>query len=162
MRVSVLTKKMMLVIAEGFGLGLSPVASGTVGTLPGILIAWAIAGLSWPYQTAVCVVLTLVAIPICHTAEAMLGRKDDGRIVADEYMTFPISLIGLDWLAAPWILALAFVTSRVMDIIKPFPAKQLQNLRGGFGIVVDDFFSTLYALALNHVVVCFANKFFFE
>jgi phosphatidylglycerophosphatase A len=50
------------------------------------------------------------------------------------------------------MLVLAFLTHRVLDIIKPFPARQLQALPGGWGIAVDDVVSSLYALALNHVI----------
>jgi phosphatidylglycerophosphatase A len=39
-----------------------------------------------------------------------------------------------------------------MDIIKPPPAAQAQAIRGGTGIVLDDLFSSLYALVLNHLI----------
>ncbi|MDA0576980.1 MAG: phosphatidylglycerophosphatase A [Verrucomicrobia bacterium] len=137
-------------LATGFGLGYSPVASGTFGTLPGLLIVMALAGESLRTQIIAAVVMAVVAIPICSHAEEKFGRKDDGRIVADEYGTFLIATLGLPWLAHPWLLGLAFVTSRITDIIKPPPARQSQSLTGGVGIVMDDVFSTLYALALNH------------
>jgi phosphatidylglycerophosphatase A len=94
--------------------------------------------------------LLLLAIPICDVAEKHFGRKDDGRIVADEFMTFPIGLLGLP--LSPWLLALAFFTNRVFDVLKPFPANRLQRLPGGLGIVVDDGVAALYSLLVNHVV----------
>jgi phosphatidylglycerophosphatase A len=60
--------------------------------------------------------------------------------------------LGLPWLQHLWLLPVAFVVARVLDVVKPFPARQSQRVRGGGGIVVDDFISTLYALALNHLV----------
>jgi phosphatidylglycerophosphatase A len=51
------------------------------------------------------------------------------------------------------MLAVAFVICRILDIWKPFPAMQAQNLKGGLGIVVDDFVSTTYALVINHALV---------
>jgi phosphatidylglycerophosphatase A len=42
--------------------------------------------------------------------------------------------------------------ARILDIIKPPPARQSQNLHGGLGIVMDDLISTLYALAANHAI----------
>jgi phosphatidylglycerophosphatase A len=142
------------VLATGGGLGLSPFAPGTAGTLPGLGIAVVLGmcGMDWVWQAAVAAVLAAVAIPICGAAERLYGTKDDRRIVADEYLTFPICVLGLPWMAHPWLLALAFVTNRAMDVIKPPPARQLQEVRGGAGIVLDDFFSTLYALALNHAL----------
>lgn len=146
-------KKLVLLFANGFGTGLSPFASGTTGTAPGIIIAFLLARLWWPWQSLICIVMTLLAIPICDAAEKIYGKKDDGRVVADEYLTFPICLIGLNWIENLWILPMAFVVCRILDIWKPFPARQAQELKGGLGIVVDDFVSTTYALGVNHLLV---------
>lgn len=144
--------RMALWLATGFGLGLIPIASGTFGTLIALPVVW----LFWDYfsfgpvfQTLVAVVLSLVAIPICSVAERCYGTKDDGRIVADEYMTFPLCMIGLPW--NPWVLLTAFVSCRFFDIAKPAPADQLQRIKGGTGIVIDDVVASLYSLLFNHV-----------
>jgi len=150
-------RKMAVCVATGGGLGYSPVASGTAGTLPGVLIV----ALLWPcgtgyptihamaIQIVAAVILAILAVPLCDIAEAHFKKKDDGRIVADEFMTFPICMIGLP--LTPWVVAMAFVSNRVFDILKPPPARGLQALTGGLGIVIDDVFATLYSLAANHV-----------
>ena len=148
-------KTLTKMLATGFGLGYSPVASGTVGTIPGIVIAYllfsGVAGdIGLMVQVCIVIALTAVAVPICDRAEDLFRKKDDGRIVADEYLTFPICLLGLPW--EPWVVAMAFVTCRLMDILKPPPAHGLQSLKGGFGIVVDDVVASLYSLALNHLL----------
>ena len=152
-------KKLIILVANGFGTGLSPFASGTTGTLPGILIAYALTRVAWPWQVAICLAMTVIAIPICDAAEKIYGKKDDGRVVADEYLTFPICLIGLPWVDNLWILGVAFVVCRILDIWKPFPARQAQNLKGGLGIVVDDFISTSYALGVNYLLVYLVSRF---
>lgn len=152
-------KKICVLIATGFGLGYSPVASGTAGALLGIPLSWALSFLPLLGNIAACIALALVCIPICSVAEEALGgEKDNGKIVADEYMTFPICVLGLNWLAPGcwWIMPMAFVMNRVMDIIKPFPAFRLQALKSGLGITVDDFFASSYALAANWLIVIFA------
>ena len=149
-------KKVCTWIATGFGLGYSPVASGTVGSLWGLLIVWGIAAVKMPIwgQVVLCVALTLICIPVCDVAEKALGgKKDDGRIVADEYLTFPICMIGLPWQEHWWIMPMAFVVCRFMDIVKPFPAYRMQSLKGGLGITIDDFFASLYALGTNWLLV---------
>jgi phosphatidylglycerophosphatase A len=145
-------RRLAVLLATGFGLGLSPVASGTVGSLLGVLIAGATVSLSVLGQAAVAVVLAVIAIPICGIAERHFGQKDDRRIVADEYLTFPLCLIGINWVLHPWLLGVAFVTNRLLDIVKPPPARQIQQLKGGLGVVLDDVFSSLYALAANHAI----------
>jgi phosphatidylglycerophosphatase A len=37
-----------------------------------------------------------------------------------------------------------FVVFRVLDVIKPWPARQLEDLPGGFGIVLDDAMAGVY------------------
>lgn len=153
-------------VATSFGLGYAPIASGTFGAIPGAALAYAVAfcgaraGISpaWEIagQVAFAALLSGLAIPICDAAEKMFGTKDDGRIVADETLTFPVCTIGLPLLTAPWMLGVAFVVNRICDIVKPPPARRLQDLHGGFGIVIDDFVACLYALAINHAIYwCF-------
>ncbi len=72
-------------------------------------------------------------------------------MVADEYLTFPICMIGLPF--NPWVLLVAFISCRFFDIVKLPPANQLQRVKGGLGIVIDDVFASLYSLAVNHIVV---------
>ncbi|MBN2302168.1 MAG: phosphatidylglycerophosphatase A [Lentisphaerae bacterium] len=144
--------KVMMILATGFGLGLSPVASGTFGSMLGVAIVLAMCRLPWYGQVLIAVALASVAVPICGIAEKQFKEEDDGRIVADEYMTFPLCAVGIPWLMHPWFLAVIFVVNRLLDIIKPPPAWQAQRLPGGIGVVADDIVSSLYALALNHVL----------
>ena len=144
-------QKISVFVATGFGIGLvSPVAPGTAGSLPGVLLALWVTQQHLPLQILVCVGVTFLAIPICDAAENVLGKKDDGRICADEWMLFPICTIGLPLTQHLWLIPLCFVVARVCDIIKPPPARALQELHGGTGIVIDDFFASLYALVINH------------
>lgn len=143
-------------LATGAGLGFSPVASGTVGSVWGVLLVWLMQPLSAAAYAALCLGLTLIAVPICGGAEKVFGRKDDGRIVADEYLTFPICMIGLPF--TPWLVAVSFLSNRFFDILKPPPARQLQALHGGIGIVIDDVLATFYSLAFNHLVYWAAQR----
>jgi len=143
-------KNLIKWIAVGFGTGWSPIMPGTVGTLVGLPLAWGLMYLPSVWcQIGTCLVLTLIAIPICGVAEKMIGGKDPGCIVADEYLTLPITVIGL---SSPWALLSGFVFHRIFDITKPPPIKQLQHIHGGFGIVIDDFLAALIALGVNHLV----------
>jgi len=149
-------KKLVVAIANGFGFGHAPVASGTFGALVGVPFAVALTAIPdvW-LQAAVALALVLLAIPVCEIGEKHYGKKDPGQVVADEWMLLPICFVGQapvwqwlvagNWAPAAAFVALAFVTSRVFDILKLFPAYRLQALHGGFGIVFDDFFADLYA-----------------
>ncbi len=146
-------KKVITFIAQGFGLGYSPVAPGTVGSLLGCLLVWGLTILNFNIYVniAICVALTLICIPICSVAEKYIGKTDPGGVVADEYLLFPICMLGLydKWLEHWWLMPMCFVVARVMDIAKPYPAYQLQKLHGGLGITIDDFIASIYALGIN-------------
>lgn len=141
-------------VAIGFGTGLSPIMPGTVGTLVGLPLTWGVMMLhpNLGLQIGICVALTLLSIPICEVAERMIGGKDPACIVADEYLTLPITIIGL---TSPWAILSGFILHRIFDITKPPPIKQLQHIHGGFGITIDDFLAALIALGLNHLLFHF-------
>ncbi len=141
-------------LATGFGLGLFvPFAPGTFGSLPGVALAYGISVLPLYLQLPVCLALTLLAIPICEYAEQVLGIHDDGRIVADEWMLFPIALIGMPLTTLPWwSMLIFFAVVRFFDIVKLPPAECLQAIPGGRGIVIDDFIANLYSLAVNWLI----------
>lgn len=152
-------RRCAVAVATGFGLGYSPFASGTCGALLGIPLALGVSrlyGHVW-LQVAIALALTLLAVPVCDAAEKFFGKKDDGRIVADEYMLLPICFVGQgpvwEWLRnggddmvrAIVFIAFAFVVSRIVDILKPSPCRQIQRVEGGLGVVLDDFFASLYS-----------------
>ena len=134
-------------LAFGFGAGLAPLAPGTVGSLPGVLLAWLTLDLGLYVQLAVAASLFVAGIPICGASARKLGIHDHGGIVWDEicgmYVTLllaPASLLGF---------AAAFGLFRLFDIVKPWPIRDLDHrLGGGLGIMLDDLVAALYALIL--------------
>ncbi len=148
-----ISTRMTVAFATGFGLGLSPVMSGTVGSLWGVVLVLAMAPLSVPWYALTAFLLVLLAVPVCDVAERYFQKKDDGRIVADEFMTFPICMIGLPVsLEFWWVLPMAFVTNRMFDIFKLPPARQFERMGGGAGVVFDDAAASAYSLILNHAL----------
>ncbi len=155
-------QKFFAFVASGFGLGRSPFAPGTVGTLLGLPIVWFV-NTRWgvPGQVVAAVLQVLVAVPLCQAAENEFKTKDPKPCVADEYLTFSLCLIGLPVLGQPGglvMMGMAFLTHRFFDIAKIWPAHDLQRLKGGLGIVIDDVFASLYALAVNHLAWLLVQK----
>ena len=155
-------KTLNLFLATGLGIGLIvPFAPGTFGSIPGVALAYLTTQFPLWLQLPVCLGLTMLAIPICDAAEKYLGIKDDGRISADEWMLFPIAVIGLPLATLPWwMMLIFFLIVRAVDIIKPYPCRQLQSIPGGRGIVIDDFIANIYSLALNwgiYILWCYLH-----
>lgn len=123
--------------AFGFGIGLVPVAPGTVATL-----AAAVAGLLlWPLPLAVrfllVAVMALAGIWICGQSARRLEARDHPAIVWDEIVGFLAVTLVLPPVLLWW--AVAFVLFRLFDILKPWPIGRLdRSVGGGLGIMIDD------------------------
>lgn len=130
-------------LATGFGLGLAPIAPGTVGSLLGIPLAWWLLSRPLLQQGAIMAVLLVLAVPVCHVAAWHYAGLDHGSIVADEYLAFPLVVIGLQAARHPLVMALAFVVYRFFDSLKPPPIHLAEYVQGGFGIVLDDVIAAL-------------------
>jgi phosphatidylglycerophosphatase A len=121
------------------------VAPGTVASALTALILWAMPW-SRPGWILVFLTVTLGGIWAAHRAERLLGAKDPGAIVVDEVAGMTLAVLPFPPTAA--VLVAGFVLFRIFDIVKPFPARGSQRVRGGLGVVVDDLIAGLYALAL--------------
>jgi phosphatidylglycerophosphatase A len=137
-------------IGSGFYTGYFPIASGTVGSLAAIVIYF-IPGFE---QLFIIIPATLVfmayGIFVGTKFEAQYG-KDPSECTVDEVVGTWISLIALP--KTLWIIVAAFFLWRILDIIKPSPARNLERLKGGLGIMIDDVISGLYTLIIMHLVV---------
>ena len=121
-------------------------------------LALAMTRLRLRWQLALCLLLVLIAVPVSEHAEARLGVKDDGRILVDEMLAFPVATLALPLWRHPWLLPGVLVTSWVLDSTKPPPVAQAQAIAGGAGIVLDDVLANLYTLALAHLVLWLYRK----
>lgn len=83
-----------MLLAGGFGLGWLPFAQGTLGSLLGIPLAWWLVGRTLTNQVILTVALLAIGVPLCHWASIWLGGGDAPQIVADEFLAFPIVILG--------------------------------------------------------------------
>ncbi len=137
-------------LATGLGLGLVAPAPGTCGAaIWGLPLAWAIGqlpGVGW--QVGVLLVLNLIGIPLATVAGRVLGgKKDNQAIIWDEIATMPIVFLIVP--LTNWKIGLVgFAAHRLMDITKPPPARQLEHLPDGLGVMADDWIAGIYACLL--------------
>ena len=155
-----------VVVATGLGLGLSPIAPGTFGSLLGVGLAYLlISNLKFEallLQNALLLVgllVTLIGIWAGTRAERIFERKDASQIVIDEVAgqliafscvaPYSAQLEGRWW----WAFIAAFALFRLFDIFKPYPINKLQDLTGGFGVMMDDVLAGIYAaLSLSFIL----------
>jgi len=138
-------------VATALGAGYSPVAPGTAGSLVGLALFWPLHRFGLPVQIAAVVFLFLLGVKCSTMLAASVGRKDPGLVVVDEVVGMWTTLLLLPF--TPAVAALAFVAFRVMDVLKPYPARQLEGLPGGWGIMSDDLMAGVYANLLLQVLL---------
>jgi phosphatidylglycerophosphatase A len=128
------------------GVGYLPLAPGTFGSLVGVGIFLLLSRTAIGFVVSI-VAITFVGIWAGSRTEELAGRKDPGKIVVDEVAgqliaTLPLALLG-QWSVVT--IMVSFVLFRFFDIVKPYPANRLQDLKGGFGIMFDDLVAGVYA-----------------
>lgn len=136
------------VVSCGY-LGCAPFAPGTVGTLGGVAIAWALRDSEnyLPWLLSCVVVIYLIGRSLGDWSEKYAGGKDPGFFVLDEVIGY---LITVAWLGGPTLLTLAvgFAVFRFFDIVKPWPIRNVERIGGGDGILLDDVVAGLYGWLL--------------
>lgn len=142
---------MATLVATGLGCGYAPVAPGTAGSLLGLAMFWPLAQLRPWAQLAALAALVLLGAATGSSVARRLAIKDPGVVVVDEVAGMWVTLLFVP--LTPVNAAAGFFLFRVADVVKPFPARRLERLRGGWGIIADDLMAGVYAnLALRLVL----------
>jgi len=143
-----MTRLAVFICSFGY-IGFFPVAPGTVGSAAGIAVYLAIRDVSPAIQLALVVALFVVGVILTKPCEESLNCVDPGPIVIDEVMGMLLTLFmnPVGWVG----LLLAFILFRALDVAKPFPARQLERLPAGLGVMSDDAMAAVYANLLLRV-----------
>jgi phosphatidylglycerophosphatase A len=159
-------------IATGLFSGYIPGASGTIGSLLGLAIYW-IPGVHDGPWLPVLVALGLVAGALSADSVARATGHRLSKVAARSKETFQAgaihapdpSIVVIDEIVGMWISLLflpaslplsiaAFIAFRVFDVLKPEPARWLERIPGGWGIMLDDVAAGIYAnLACRLMIV---------
>jgi phosphatidylglycerophosphatase A len=148
-------------IATVFGVGLSPLAPGTFGTLAALPVAYFTQVWAWPFRVLFWVAILFTGIWSAKVFDEMMESHDNQCIVIDEVIGLGIT----SWTAGhqslkTWIAA--FVFFRIFDILKPPPIRHLDQWsrnpeavrsqwgrwKQGFGVIADDMLAGFEALGL--------------
>lgn len=158
------------------GVGYLPIAPGTWGSLVGVGIYLllesslfrfiqvlpsdsVLRSLPLPIFIATQLVLItpiiLVGIWAASRTEKLIGRKDPGKVVIDEVAGQLIALLPLvPRFHSGWVSILtAFLLFRLFDIVKPYPARRLEGLESGLGIMADDIVAGAYAAVATSIII---------
>lgn len=131
-------------ISTFFGVGYFPIAPGTITSLIIILLfKFCLYQLSWSYHLLIFFLLFFIGVFATSIFSSELTKKDPRKIVIDEAVGQYLVLFQM---SNSWFnILLCFVLFRIFDIVKPFPIKQVENMPGGWGIMLDDIGAAIYA-----------------
>jgi phosphatidylglycerophosphatase A len=148
-------RRLGLLIATCGYLGFAPVAPGTVGSAAGVALFYLIRPVEAAWAQPVLIVALFAAgVWAASQAERALGGTDPGPVVIDEVVGMLITLL---WIPVTPLGALVgFLLFRVLDVVKPWPSRQLESLHGGLGIMADDAMAAVYGYLLMRGMVWMA------
>jgi phosphatidylglycerophosphatase A len=159
------------------GVGYLPLAPGTWGSLVGIGLYLLVRGVSMKlffgvaaernfnllnvyygviaFELVVVFAVALAGTWAASRTEKLSAKKDPSKVVVDEVVGQFIALMPVPFVlgAAWWAAILAFILFRFFDIVKPYPARKLESLHGGLGIMADDVVAGVYAAIVVAVAV---------
>lgn len=141
---------MATALATGFGAGYSKIAPGTAGTAVGLVLFVPLSLLPARGQLAATVLVFVLGLVASTHVARRISRKDPGIVVIDEIVGLWVSLLFLP--LTPTLAALGFLLFRLLDMVKPFPARQFEALPEGLGIMADDVMAGIYANLILRVI----------
>ena len=130
-----------------FGIGFIPIASGTFGSLAGLIIGYALNLINYNLFFIMIPILFILGVIASNKYQKLTGEKDSSVIVVDEVVG---QLIAMMFVMDNLILVfISFIIFRIFDIFKPWPASYADTkMSGGLGVMLDDVFAGIYAAIL--------------
>lgn len=144
-------QKVSIVISTFLGLGFFPFFSGTFTSLVIVILYAIIPGIEKPLLLFI---VTFFVIIFGLLTSGVTEKKygfDPPQVVIDEVSGMLISLMFVPKTFV--LMAIAFLLFRFFDIVKPFPAKMVQEIKGSLGIMLDDIIAGIYTLTLMHFIL---------
>ena len=128
--------------ATFFYLGKLPFAPGSWGSL-GAMFLWIFLPSSYLLQMIMIITLFSIGVISSKIMAAAMNDHDPSEVVIDEAVGMWIALFMLPHSIA--IYSMAFILFRIFDIFKPSYIYRVQNLPGGWGIMMDDVLAGIIA-----------------
>jgi phosphatidylglycerophosphatase A len=141
-------------ISTCLGIGYAK-GGGTIAALITCIVwyfAWTGGNEHFWEQATMTIILVVLGVWSAGKMEDKWG-KDSYRIVIDEAAGMCLSLL---FIPVRWqYLAIGLLLFRFFDIVKPLYIRKMEQLNGGWGVMMDDLLAGLYSNLALHVIVLF-------
>ncbi|MEA3500882.1 MAG: phosphatidylglycerophosphatase A [Candidatus Marinimicrobia bacterium] len=133
-----------------FYVGYFPKAPGTFASILAAVLIFVLPNISTWLQGIIIILLLIIGKFTSAYLEKTLNIEDPGYIVIDEVLGMWIAVFALPRLVS--VIIIGFVLFRIFDIWKPWVIDDIQSVKNGWGVMLDDLLAGSFALLINYII----------
>ena len=152
--------KIISIFPTLFGIGYSPIAPGTIGSIFSIvLLYFLIKSVSYSFLVIIFIIIFITSLKLIEKYSNLLKSHDSSTIVIDEFLGIFLIILFYDYLkfANDFIMfLLILLLFRFFDVLKVFPINWVdKNIKNSFGVVLDDLLAGVYSIIILYSINVF-------
>ena len=152
--------KIISIFPTLFGIGYSPIAPGTIGSIFSIVFLYfLIKFVSYSFLVIIFLIIFFTSLKLIEKYSNLLNSHDSSTIVIDEFLGIFLIILFYDYLkfANDFIMfLLILILFRFFDILKIFPINWVdKNIKNSFGVVLDDLLAGVYSIIVLYCINVF-------
>ena len=140
-----------------FYIGRFPFASGTLGSLVGVVLWYYLISINLVFLILFFILYFIMSFILTNIYLKSSNKDDPSEVICDEIIgqLIPLSIISIA--DDTYLILIAFISFRIFDIFKFYPANKAEELPGASGVILDDVIAGIYSL-----IVVFISKYFLQ
>ena len=152
--------KIISIFPTLFGIGYSPIAPGTIGSIFSIVFLYfLIKFVSYSFLVIVFLIIFFTSLKLIEKYSILLKSHDSSTIVIDEFLGIFLIILFYDYLKFTndiIMFLLILILFRFFDILKIFPINWVdKNIKNSFGVVLDDLLAGVYSIIVLYSINVF-------
>ena len=152
--------KIISIFTTLFGIGYSPIAPGTIGSIFSIVFLYfLIKFVSYSFLVIIFLIILFTSLKLIEKYSKLLKSHDSSTIVIDEFLGIFLIILFYDYLKFTndfIMFLLILILFRFFDILKIFPINWVdKNIKNSFGVVLDDLLAGVYSIIVLYSINVF-------
>ena len=152
--------KIISIFTTLFGIGYSPIAPGTIGSIFSIVFLYfLIKFVSYSFLVIIFLIILFTSLKLIEKYSNLLKSHDSSTIVIDEFLGIFLIILFYDYLKFTndfIMFLLILILFRFFDILKIFPINWVdKNIKNSFGIILDDLLAGVYSIIVLYSINVF-------
>ena len=152
--------KIISIFTTLFGIGYSPIAPGTIGSILSIVFLYfLIKFVSYSFLVIIFLIILFTSLKLIEKYSNLLKSHDSSTIVIDEFLGIFLIILFYDYLKFTndfIMFLLILILFRFFDILKIFPINWVdKNIKNSFGVVLDDLLAGVYSIIVLYSINVF-------